>query len=691
MEQRPTEQLVIKIPRVFSDATSRPEKPETIEDFLSTGQVEFRPPLGAEVDPKAYLPGSLVDGQHALYFGKSLEVTKKRRILEVVGLTTVQRGTYNQEIIRTALDFGKQVRAVDAKVRIVLANSMSELFNGEESMQGHLGFEQESAMVLAQARAAGLSAQEIEILSIEEIPKNKPLFDVLRSEQRRANAAKENPNYGQAIKGTALKTSDYRDPLTLAALFLEAASKNKQLKKDLNTTSPHSLAENKADNKPNKDDRGIYAIVELSIRISDLLSGVCMQGGVDRQAKYDRFIWEFIKGEKGKYKSVEELKGLLEQLADAQFSTIHIKQNNYHRQKLNQGIARTRIAVFASLALSLLAGTSQISRQKGLEEARAEQQARIADEAKAVLAEAFSDRSFRFEAFAEEKERNPGIVEGFSNEVIVELELRYGVKDGKLKSILKPLVLQYLITMKNHLPWQSMPYGWEKYNLIFLTDKFVSENKIFFLSQGYNFKEPYSHLKHYMEDEDLFEYEKEIFVDNSEMQYIKSLGKFETPWEEYEIYLLPNGQGGYTLVTEDEGKSVRDKEYQVTSHCLTTARNAKLRKDFTSDQEYFLALPHRYEYNDLIFNTTDTNMLGYNDREFEIDNDNYSLTKMPGFKDYEIRIYNHFDKATALTTKYLVARKKGEEKFTTSRGREVANMIRYDLFPFQKEIEERSR
>ena len=88
---------------------------------------------------------------------------------------------YSEEVITALLKYFIDHTEKDDKIVIELANAVSEVMNGAESMEGYLNFEQQKQHMLGLVKTLDKKrVKDVEIVDIQDA--NKELFDLLRSQ-----------------------------------------------------------------------------------------------------------------------------------------------------------------------------------------------------------------------------------------------------------------------------------------------------------------------------------------------------------------------------------------------------------------------------------------------------------------------------------------------------------------------------
>ncbi|GHV24456.1 hypothetical protein FACS1894176_00860 [Bacteroidia bacterium] len=182
---------------------------------------------------------------------------------------------YSEEVLTALLQFFFTHTPKGEKIVIELANKVSELINGEDSMQGYMDFSTQKGELKRIAKK--LNKKRRKDLEIQDISENNvQLFSLLSEKGIPGLATETLPSLDETIDSLGIAQHLYaitqQDPVYLAEF--------KKMK-------PHAL-----EDTPGSAD--YYALIELSIRINALLHGIDVQGGVKRQEKYDKFLLQHL-------------------------------------------------------------------------------------------------------------------------------------------------------------------------------------------------------------------------------------------------------------------------------------------------------------------------------------------------------------------------------------------------------------
>lgn len=185
-------------------------------------------------------------------------------------------GTYSDEVITALIKYFFDHTQKWEKVVIELANKVSELLNGKDSMKDHMNFEQQKQHMLDIAKSLDKKRiKDLEIVDIQD--NNKRLFDVLKH-----NKIKWLDN-----KWTLPDFNKNFDSLDIARYLYSVAQQDPKYLAEIKWLKSDSFdAENK--------ESDYYGLVEMAIRINALLHGITLQWWVARQKKYDALLLKHI-------------------------------------------------------------------------------------------------------------------------------------------------------------------------------------------------------------------------------------------------------------------------------------------------------------------------------------------------------------------------------------------------------------
>ena len=118
-------------------------------------------------------------------------------------------GTYSDEVITALLKFFIDHTQKGEKVVIELANAVSEIMNGKESMDGYLNFEEQKQHMLGIAKEVNKKrSKDVEIIDIQD--NNKRLFEILRKKSIEGLKSEELPDLSKEFDSLDIARHLYR-------------------------------------------------------------------------------------------------------------------------------------------------------------------------------------------------------------------------------------------------------------------------------------------------------------------------------------------------------------------------------------------------------------------------------------------------------------------------------------------------
>lgn len=184
--------------------------------------------------------------------------------------------TYSDDVITALLKYFFDHTKKWEKVVIELANKVSELLNGEESMEWNMKYEEQKEHILKLAK--GLNKKRLNDLEIVDIENNNTrLFDVLKNE------------WIKWLDGY-IWVPDFQKPfdsLDIAKYLYRIAKVNVIYLAEIKNLKSEEFRQINGDSD-------YYGLIEMAIRINALLHWVTLQWWVARQKKYDTLLLKHI-------------------------------------------------------------------------------------------------------------------------------------------------------------------------------------------------------------------------------------------------------------------------------------------------------------------------------------------------------------------------------------------------------------
>ncbi len=518
----------------------------------------------------------LISENHAFYVGKIIPPCLSERLKQVMGWGDRYERIYNKEFIRGTLSYLFEHLEEGEKARVVVCRSLSEMMNGPKDVEDALSTEEEIELIKRIAEKKFQKGEEsLEVVDLEKLPHHKELFERLRSGI--------DPETGLMDMTKALETetdeAEAANPsssLSIARQLYKAAQKSEQLSFAFYKAMPARLKNEESGQEDSSAQ--YYALAEVAIRLSDIINGWKIQGGSERQAVYNGIIIQLIKGGEGRYKDVPELQELFKLLEGAGFETLSLdRKDNYYHQKKVQTAARTRLGIYAALALSLVTASFGVGRwYEGKKEK--EKQAEIE---RGIIRNRLRYTQFRIDGkYTVPEEYNPSVFRRLHKRAMLHLKSRYNLDDDRCEA-LAAFLKSYLLRNKRVLP---SIYGGNRYLLIDLIDGFVQENEVYFKEKGIEVGKPYQKLQRFIpefkklltSDEDLVVSES-AGIDYTGPSSVESQKKMIRIGGFYSGAMLPNKFEFY-VYTDEKGR-----EHLVAFDPDTKSANNPLHiKHFTS-------------------------------------------------------------------------------------------------------------
>lgn len=452
---------------------------------------------GSEIDSREREKQFLTSTNHAFYIGKFIPKTAREKITNLLGWVkksekkddktpASNERIYSEEYIAAALAYAFDHIAQGEKVQFCIGRVLSEVINGTEDVAGALSLQEEKNLIYQIAKKRfGKTEKDLNVVSFEDdhehmdliqsIKKDKSFLDSKSKQQNNGGESKIDPKIIEITKDSS--SSD------IAKVLHSAAEKHPSVMAEFQGMIPEKLEGEEA--KIGK--KYLYGMVEIAIRLREIIKGRSIHGGADRQGKYDAFITELIRGKQGrKYGKIPELQGLFTSLEDVAFEVLHIDtKNNPYKIAATVSNARWRLALVGALGLGAVGGAYQVG--KFVERQEAQQKEMSVD---VNLNRELSDTHFYFDQkFEVPKDKNILQFKHIMKTMMGYLKSRYPLTDKVIVEI-EPLFAQYLIKQKDHLP-ALLESNHLKIDLV---DRFIQEQHFYLLSKGINCGRPYEHL-----------------------------------------------------------------------------------------------------------------------------------------------------------------------------------------------------
>lgn len=620
---------------------------------------------------------------HAFYVGKFIPRTTRQRIVEFLTGEGDER-LYSKEfylaMLREAFDRVQE----GEKVRVVLAPQLSEIFNAEEDVEKALTAEQQAKLIRALAKRY-FGRDDIEVESVEDQERHQAFFETLRGA---IDPETKELNTEAALGGNEnFELSEEPDSLEMARYLYAAAKEHETLEMIFRHAVPKRLGENMEEDSPMQ----YYALAEVAIRLTDILHGIEVHGGADRQDIYDQIISRIVKGEKGSYKKIPQLQRLFELMEDRPFGTIHVRtKENPYVEKRKKRIKFTRRTVGIALGITALG----LAFQQGAEHERKERE-RIEAMVDGSLEERLKGESFYMNGphLKISQEQNVEVFKRIVSDCLRDIGQRYQISWSQQKK-LQPLLQEYLL--EHETPSAVRDNAFARFDAV---DRFVKKHQIYLQSLGVEVDRPYANLMPHLEifkkaaeKKDDYTVTRKSAKKNPPSRFggfdtqeicdpeLTKLGTFISgqSFSNFYAFYLHKGEGQTRLVARD---TQEEKEKDVRAFTTQKARDGAFQ---------FLYAMQRYDALELGMENKALSAMRYwtdfgNDsgfispcsetrRESPVD----SWIKVKPYQDslgrfsYEFLVDSGYDREKRTSYPCLLAKADGESHFTHQRAEEMA-------------------
>jgi len=510
----------LPLPETFKDALIKPSKDVSYVSHTVKAQ-------GDEDDT----PSKLDSNNHAFYIGKLMLLTKRQRLKRVLGWKNITDSIYSKEFILASIEhLLSQVRP-GQRVQYVVAPAFSELFNGWEDFKKGLDETQEVNYIKRLIKKHFKGRQDdIDVVNVETLPHNQSLFEELRKHQ---NLETGLTDPAKAYNSTSYALDGNSDALDIARFLYQTKAKNDVLSKvfygmipaeikgelkemnneltdlriqleDMNSDSEtYSNPEERTalqklytqkleDYRKARDHYSCYGLTEVASRLSEVLHGRNIHGGVERQGKYDDLISKIINGKNGSLKRQTDLDPLFDLFEGKRFETIHVTtKESYHEVKKKRNIARTRVSIYSVLAMGILLGAfstgviTHMMTQSTLDQG--------------VFTEIQSDLKganiYNYQKWGNDYTSfdKANIFLEIMDEAVQDLALRYSLP-GHVVEQLHPFLAEYMLQNKSSL--NNCRNNFFARNDI--VDNFMAKHKLFLKYHGIEHSKPYKELRSHL-------------------------------------------------------------------------------------------------------------------------------------------------------------------------------------------------
>lgn len=708
--------------------------PETVKDALlrlPNDMSYVSHSVKVEGEQEAHKKSEFTSENHAFYLGKIIPDSFGDKARKLLGWGGEDGHIYTPEVIKGMLDYAFQHVKDDEKVRLVIGSSLSELFNGPEDMENVLTLEKQRELIQKIAKKQfHKDENSLEIISFDEDMAHTLLYQVLRENIDKETGVVDVP---KALGSIGTEIQDYHevasridahkpirdlvkispeaffeayDPSSLrfAAILYRAFEEDDRFRGAIENTIPARIKES------DSPSASYYGLIEIAMRLSDIIRGRFVHGGVERQEVYDQIITKIVKGRDGGYKNIKALEPLFDLFEGKRFETVHLKtKKNHYELKKKRTLARSRLLLTAVLGGSTIAGAFGLGQYSEMK--KQEKRKELVDKdlrESLVSVNFFMDGKFKINT-----SDNVNIFHNITDEVIEDIGRRYDLSSSpEVLENMRPFLQEFLV--ENRFDLNSI-YGGNKFTRIDLEDSFIRKYALYFKNRGIEIKRPYENLMPYASvfrdtlnsDEDIVIDDKFVYEISNERRSKKDkfthMGTFycaESDLGEdkgYEFYWYTDDNGKRHLVAkEDEstynrfiplGPASHDKEEKYNIYSTREAKKG-IRQFFYAMRRFDAIglIEHQSLFNDLVNLRYDENDPKGNPpcsgMSENIEKGQYGAWRVNTYEDsfgkfkYEFFVQRDFDPDTRKGQDCVLAKKPGQKEFTIETGMEMIRIAR---------------
>lgn len=234
----------------------------------------------------------------SIYVGKFFRKAFKSLTRAIIGNEDTHK-IYNRHFVGVILEMAKS-----EPIRIVTCRILSELFNGEDDLEGAYTTPEQVQLIEKMAKSKGVPEANLEVVNLEELPQHQRLLKKCAEAERDAKGLVTNI---EEIFEEPTELNADSDSYDLACHIYHALKDNEQFIAQLKTTLVgfYKYA-------PDEEvmSRSLYGLTEVAIRLHEAVKTQDAQGGVTRQYVYDEIIKNLLLvGKKGRKGFDSEFKG----------------------------------------------------------------------------------------------------------------------------------------------------------------------------------------------------------------------------------------------------------------------------------------------------------------------------------------------------------------------------------------------
>lgn len=288
---------------------------------------------------------------------RNLEITQNNFRLQIGKMDKQNETIYTKDILLPAIEYISKKTPAEQKAIIQLRPDLAKYlanYDQKDKANQILSFEEEKQAIIKIIKK--YQKQSLSKINIISVAKQYPdLFDILKTQGIEWLYSLNKP----------VLTRDKLSPRLLTEYIYWVVQHNPKLMKVFYDTK--TPAQKEADHKPiwqNQSD--YYSVVEVWVRLYEVLSWISIQWGIDRQSKYDNIIWAILSGRNMEYFKItdfpelEELHNFCKEInPDFTFERLWIDTKGVRevvekekwRSKVKQYTRNTTIALATALAL----------------------------------------------------------------------------------------------------------------------------------------------------------------------------------------------------------------------------------------------------------------------------------------------------------------------------------------------------
>ncbi len=665
-----------------------PDLQKATQAVPSASEVVWKLPEGRSAE-------FLTSDNHAFYIGKMFATTLLETLAKIIPFInfTADERFYTPEFLKSALEymFGKVRPTSREKPCIVIIPDLSALINGvPPNGDKVLSAAEQKELIRKLALQLGYAAEDVTVLDAAEIPFHQRLFTTLwEHHAQNADTFLDNSLGNEADR---IQLSPDSDSLAIASYLYRKVAQDPVFEKDFNSTIPRNKEQYEGEFQRLRN----YGLLEIAIRLTDILHGRHIHGGAKRQQVYDKIICRIlgqVREEKNKQKQslekkeidyyIQNMPELTRLFSERQISAFYLDTNeNVFFRKMERFYARVRLAVALALSVTIAGSLVETGRQSGLAEERKQKEMVTREIDKELKNYSFMGYGNWTRGVKEARDTFDQVIE----DVRDVLRYRYDIPDDKLDQI-KPTLQQFALRHKDDL---LREYKYNHDNPIHLADLFVIENKVLCADLGIAQKMPYAYIVAKIEDPSIQKvddpdllffrnptYTYDIFEKkdgtNTQVGSVSSLsfssiGKFDRKSLYPELFTVEYKGKKYLVGPLDDGKKEPFRPVYTTwagkygYTCLKDSiRVRSLMETFPLDQ-YFRTHSSA--------STLDIKVPASEVREI--------LPLKDPFQEYnlEVGVYTFYPQNGGKKETVLVARAPGEDAFSTTRAEQAKEIYR---------------